>query len=216
MKSFKAFRLDTVNHLLWRNGDRVPIAPKGFDVLAYLVEHAGRVVAQDEILGALWPETFVNPEVLRKYILEIRKALGDRPDHPEFVETLPKRGYRFIAPVFDETKAEPPDLLLSSATEESATEEKVGHETSPSEQGGSSGKPEEENSFAKRSLRKLVIIPTLAMVVAAGLCAYILLARYGRNAPPLNNTSISRAAFCGPEPCQRPGVFRRWTRRTID
>ena len=76
MKSFKTYRLDTVNHLLWRNGERVPLAPKGFDVLAYLVEHAGRVVAQDELLGALWPETFVNPEVLRKYILEIRRALG--------------------------------------------------------------------------------------------------------------------------------------------
>jgi DNA-binding winged helix-turn-helix (wHTH) protein len=48
MKSFKTFRLDTVNHLLWRNGDRVLIAPKGFDVLAYLVQHAGRVVSQDE------------------------------------------------------------------------------------------------------------------------------------------------------------------------
>ncbi|HTF65168.1 MAG TPA: winged helix-turn-helix domain-containing protein, partial [Edaphobacter sp.] len=68
MKSFKTFRLDTANHLLWRNGDRVPTAPKGFDVLAFLVEHAGRVVAHDEILEALCPETHVNPEVLRKYI----------------------------------------------------------------------------------------------------------------------------------------------------
>ena len=107
MKSFKTFRLDTANHLLWRNGDRVPIAPKGFDVLAYLVEHAGRVVTQDEILEALWSETYVNPEILRKYILEIRKALGDRPDKPEFIETLPKRGYRFIAPVLEESGAEP-------------------------------------------------------------------------------------------------------------
>src|SRR5258705_11721772 len=105
MKSFKAFRLDMANHLLWRNGDRVPIAPKGFDVLAYLVEHAGRVVTQGEILEALWPETYVNPEVLRKYILEIWKALGDRPGNPEFIETLPKRGYRFIAPVEDESTA---------------------------------------------------------------------------------------------------------------
>ena len=111
MKSFKTFRLDTANHLLWRNGDRVPIAPKGFDVLAYLVEHAGRVVTQDEILEALWPDTYVNPEVLRKYIQEIRKALGDRPDNPEFIETLPKRGYRFVALVTDENGVEPQDVL---------------------------------------------------------------------------------------------------------
>src|SRR5215472_236944 len=82
MKSFKAFRLDRENHILWRNEDRVPMAPKEFDILAYLVEHAGRVVTQDQILDALWSETYVNPEVLRKYILEIRKTLGDRPENP--------------------------------------------------------------------------------------------------------------------------------------
>ena len=92
VKTFRAFRLDSANHILWRNGGRVPIAPKGFDVLAYLVEHAGRVVTQDEILEALWPETHVNSEVLRKYILEIRKALGDRPDNSEYIETVPKAG----------------------------------------------------------------------------------------------------------------------------
>ena len=108
MKSFKAFRLDMANHILWRDGDRVPIAPKSFDVLAYLIEHAGSVVRQDEILEALWPETYVNPEVLRKYILEIRRALGDRAEHPEFIETLPKRGYRFVAPVVEENATEPP------------------------------------------------------------------------------------------------------------
>jgi DNA-binding winged helix-turn-helix (wHTH) protein len=98
MKSFKAFRLDTANHLLRRNGDRVPITPKAFDVLAYLVERPGRVVTQDEILEAVWSETFVNPEVLRKYILEIRKALGDRPGNPEFIETVPKRDTVLLLP----------------------------------------------------------------------------------------------------------------------
>jgi DNA-binding winged helix-turn-helix (wHTH) protein len=102
MKSFKAFHLDTENHMLWRDGGRVRIPPKSFDVLAYLIGNAGRVVTQEEILEALWPKTSVNPEVLRKYILEIRRTLGDRPENPEFIETLPKRGYRFIASVTDE------------------------------------------------------------------------------------------------------------------
>src|ERR1700736_574942 len=115
MKLFKTFRLDTANHLLWRNGDRVPVAPKAFDVLAYLVEHAGQLVTQDEILEALWPETYVNPEVLRKYILEIRRVLGDRPEKPEFIETVTKRGYRFIAPVTDENSASAPDLSTPDA-----------------------------------------------------------------------------------------------------
>ena len=52
--------------------------PKPFAVLQYLVEHPGRLVTHDQLLGAIWPDTYVQPEVLRRYILEIRRALGDR------------------------------------------------------------------------------------------------------------------------------------------
>lgn len=102
MKAFRAFRLDTLNQCLRRGDERLPMTPKAYDVLRYLVEHPGRLITQDEILEALWPETYVQPEVLRKYILEIRRVLGDRLDHPLFVETIPKRGYQFVAPVCDE------------------------------------------------------------------------------------------------------------------
>ncbi len=104
MKAFGPFRLDTVNHCLWRDEERVSITPKAFDVLRYLVEHSDRLVTQDELLEALWPETYVNPEGIRKYILEIRKALGDRPGQPAFIETIPKRGYQFVAQVTEETQ----------------------------------------------------------------------------------------------------------------
>jgi len=99
MKHFDAFRLDPVNHRLWRGGERVTLAPKAFDVLRYLVQHADRLVTQEEILEALWPDTHVNPEVVKKYVLEVRKALGDRSDRPTFIETFPRRGYQFVAPV---------------------------------------------------------------------------------------------------------------------
>lgn len=102
MKAFLSFRLDTVNQSLFRGQERVPLTPKAFDVLRYLVESAGRLVTQEELLEVVWPETYVNPEVLRKYILEIRKALGDKPEKPEFIETITKRGYRFVAPVSDD------------------------------------------------------------------------------------------------------------------
>ena len=85
MKHFSSFRLDTVNQCLWRGEDRVSLAPKAFDVLRYLVEHGPARNAWDEILEALWPETYVNPEVT-KYILGIRKVLGDRHDKPGFIE----------------------------------------------------------------------------------------------------------------------------------
>jgi DNA-binding winged helix-turn-helix (wHTH) protein/tetratricopeptide (TPR) repeat protein len=99
MKQFQAFRLDAVNHRLWRGDERVPLAPKAFDLLRYLVQHADRLVTQEEILDALWPDVHVNPEVVKKYVLEVRKALGDRSDMPTFIETFPRRGYQFVAPV---------------------------------------------------------------------------------------------------------------------
>ncbi len=98
---FESFRLDYVNQCLWRGDVRVEVKPKPFAVLAYLVTHAGRLVTQDELLAAVWPDTFVQPEVLRQYILEIRRALGDDADRPRFIRTFPKRGYEFIARVSD-------------------------------------------------------------------------------------------------------------------
>ena len=78
------------------------LPPKTFDVLRYLVEHADRLVTQEEILEKLWPGTYVNPEVVKKYVLEIRKVLGDQSSKPAFVATFPRRGYQFIAPVVEE------------------------------------------------------------------------------------------------------------------
>ena len=68
-----------------------------------------------KFLEALWPETYVNPELIKKYILGIRKVLGDQHDKPVFIETFPKRGYQFVAPVRDDTAAELAEV--PSATE---------------------------------------------------------------------------------------------------
>src|SRR6476659_9953747 len=115
MKQFRSFRLDVVNHCLWNGENRVSLTPKAFDVLRYLVEHADRLVTQDEILGALWPDTYVNPEVIKKYILGIRKALGDRREKPEFIETFPRRGYQFVATVSEVSTAAPSEVGLNAA-----------------------------------------------------------------------------------------------------
>ncbi len=117
MKAFRSFRLDPVNQCLWHGGNRVALTPKAFDMLRYLVEHPGRLVTQDEILEALWPETYVNPEIIKKYILEIRKGLGDRHDKPEFIQTFPKRGYQFVAAVSDEVAIGSPDLATAVTRE---------------------------------------------------------------------------------------------------
>src|SRR5262249_45022634 len=105
MKLFHSFRLDSLNQWLWRGEQRVPITPKAFDVLRYLVDHPGRLVTHEEILEALWPDTYVNQEVVKKYILGIRKVLRDRHDKPVFIETIPRRGYQFVAHVIEERAA---------------------------------------------------------------------------------------------------------------
>ena len=187
MKLFKTFRLDTTNHLLWRDGNRVPLAPKAFDVLAYLVEHAGQLVTQDEILEALWSETYVNPEILRKYILEVRKTLGDRPDNPEFIETVPKRGYRFVAPVLEESTVEPPVAATSSAIEQPATEENAGPAAAPSK---------EENSSGRYRLWMLAVLPILTVLAAATIARqHFRVARNRVDATSLRNTSIAVLPF---------------------
>jgi DNA-binding winged helix-turn-helix (wHTH) protein len=114
---FGSFRLDTVSHRLWRGDERVSVTPKAFDVLRYLVEHHDRLVSQREILETLWAGTHVNPEVVKKHILEIRKALGDRSRPPVFIETFPKRGYQFVAPVREAPLGmQPADLRGAPAT----------------------------------------------------------------------------------------------------
>jgi predicted ATPase len=108
MKEFGAFLLDSVNQCLWRCGDgevaeRILLKPKAFAILQYLVDHAGRLVTQEELLDAIWPDTHVQPEVLKRHIFDIRNVLGDDPKSPTYIETLSRRGYQFIAPIRGES-----------------------------------------------------------------------------------------------------------------
>ena len=113
--------------------------------------------------------------------------MGDRPDNPEFIETLPKRGYLFVAPVIDESSAKLPDVPTSHAPEEHATEEKGGPATAPSEEDGSSG---------PHKLWKYAILSVLAVVAAAAIAGrHFLVARKRENAPSLKNISIAVLPF---------------------
>jgi predicted ATPase len=99
MKQFGCFQLDTRNECLWQSGVQIGLTPKPFAVLRYLVENPQRLVTHDELLDKLWPETYVQPQVLRTYVLELRKLLGDSVDSPRFIRTVPGRGYWFLAQV---------------------------------------------------------------------------------------------------------------------
>jgi predicted ATPase/DNA-binding winged helix-turn-helix (wHTH) protein len=111
MREFPPFRLDTVNQCLWRGEgvaeERILLAPKAFAVLRHLVEHPGRLVTHAELFDTLWPKTYVQPEVLKSHIAAIRTVLGDDARKPIFIETLARRGYRFIAAVMEGAAARP-------------------------------------------------------------------------------------------------------------
>ncbi|MGE0681473.1 MAG: AAA family ATPase [Candidatus Binatia bacterium] len=96
---FRPFRLDVANERLWRRSREVSLRPKTFAVLRYLLEHADRLVTKEELLDTVWPDTSVSDVVPLVCIRELRKALGDEVEAPRFIETVPRRGYRFIAPV---------------------------------------------------------------------------------------------------------------------
>ena len=96
---FPPFRLDPVNEQLWREHQLVPLPPKTFAVLRYLVEHAGRLVTREELLKAVWAETRVSDGILKVYIRDLRNVLGDDSQQPRFIETVPRRGHRFIGQV---------------------------------------------------------------------------------------------------------------------
>jgi predicted ATPase/DNA-binding winged helix-turn-helix (wHTH) protein len=108
LKQFGSFTLDTLNECLWRAGVRIALPPKPFAVLRYLVEHPGRLVSHDELLDALWPETYVQPQVLRTYMLDLRRVLDDDARNPRFIQSLTKRGYCFIANVTEGATASTP------------------------------------------------------------------------------------------------------------
>ena len=101
VRRFGIFEFDLVRRELLRNGLRIKLRDQSFLLLAALLEQPGELVTREELRGRLWPDgTFVDfDHSLNAAIKRLRDALGDDPDNPRFIETVPKRGYRFLAPV---------------------------------------------------------------------------------------------------------------------
>jgi Tol biopolymer transport system component/DNA-binding winged helix-turn-helix (wHTH) protein len=96
---FGEFTLDTDQRVLLRDGKRLPLTTKVFDTLLILVENNGRIVEKEELMNRLWPDTFVEDANLTFNIKQLRKSLGDDARNPVYIETIARRGYRFIANV---------------------------------------------------------------------------------------------------------------------
>ncbi|HZR28936.1 MAG TPA: winged helix-turn-helix domain-containing protein [Terriglobales bacterium] len=96
---FGGFRLDTSQRMLTRNGEPLPIKPKSFDALLLFVQNSGRLLEKEELMKALWPESFVEEGNLSQNIFVLRKTLGNDQSGNSFIQTIPRRGYKFVAPV---------------------------------------------------------------------------------------------------------------------
>ncbi len=96
---FGPFRLDAEKSVLWRDGELVPLTPKALGLLAALVEHRGDVVSKEELLGRVWPDAAVEEANLSVAVSALRKVLDPRPEGGSYIQTVPRRGYRFDAKV---------------------------------------------------------------------------------------------------------------------
>ncbi len=96
---FGPWRLDAAQHLLFHQGAHVPLQPKAFEILLALVERPGEVVSKEELMESVWPDTFVEEINLTKNISVLRKALANGDGTQDYIQTIPKRGYRFVAAV---------------------------------------------------------------------------------------------------------------------
>jgi predicted ATPase/DNA-binding winged helix-turn-helix (wHTH) protein len=97
--SFGPFRFDETNECLWQGSQPIPLRPKAFAVLKYLITHKGVLVTKQQLLHDVWPNTYVSDAVLKDCIRQLRQVLNDDAKAPQFIETSHRRGYRFIASV---------------------------------------------------------------------------------------------------------------------
>jgi|GEM_PF-663385 len=96
---FGPYQFDLGRRVLTRAGESIPLTPKATEILVMLLANAGQLVEKDELLKEVWPDTFVEESNLAQNIFTLRKALGDDKTEPRYIETIAKRGYRFVAPV---------------------------------------------------------------------------------------------------------------------
>src|ERR1043165_8018949 len=96
---FGPYQLDPSKRILTREGEGIPLTPKATDILIVLVKQAGQLVEKDELLKEVWPDTFVEEANLSQNVFTLRRALGDDRAEPRYIETVARRGYRFLAAV---------------------------------------------------------------------------------------------------------------------
>lgn len=178
--AFGPFIVDVDSRRLLRDGQIIPLAPKAFDTLLALVENSGRVMEKSELLRLIWPDTFVEEINLTVHISALRKAIGESRDEQQYIETIPKRGYRFIAPVSKSMGKANGNRVSNGSAQENAFE--AGDEAAASH-------PPASISSAISSRWKSVpwlLVIVAGLVIAVGALIYFLIA--GRETKPASTS----------------------------
>jgi len=188
---FGEFTVDGDQKVLLRNGTPRPLPPKIFDTLLILVENAGRLVGKDDLMNRLWPDTFVEETNLTFNIQQLRKSLGDDARQPRFIETVSRRGYRFIAPV---------DKLLS---ENKITVAHAGNTSGnvdrrePVTAGGESALAavHEKTVITGARLRNILLLAAAVVVVFGAVGGWFIWSRSKRPQPSVNKLMLAVLPF---------------------
>ena len=169
-----------------RDGQPVTLPPKDLETLLVLVENAGHIVEKEELLEKVWPGVFIEEGNLARHVFNLRQALGDTADGRPYIETIPRRGYRFVATVRERWE-EVPELIVRERTKSTVIVE------------------EEEETDVRTGIlpaispSKLAIISVLAIIVI-GYSSYYLRNRADRSEEP------SGQPFAGTELARRPSI----------
>jgi DNA-binding winged helix-turn-helix (wHTH) protein/tetratricopeptide (TPR) repeat protein len=167
--------MDLEDRQLAREGEVLPLTARAFDLLATLVERRGHVVTKDELFESVWAGSFVEESNLTVTVSALRRALGDRPTDAHYIETVPKRGYRFVAPV-----REASEELMERTPPDDAT-----HERQPAR------RPLARRPLARRPLARRAALAGACVLLLLGLAAYTL----SDGDPPRTERTDARAAY---------------------
>jgi len=187
---FGPFVLNPAEHTLLRHGEPFPLRPKVFDTLLVLVKNSGHLVEKDELMRAVWPGQFVEEGNLNKTISMLRQALGESAEGNHFIETVPKRGYRFIAPVRERVDESSEIIFEQSGVSRTVEISEYSHDA------GDDLRPARALPAAKppasvwRSTRAVALLAVL-LVAATAVFAYFALARRTK---PLDKSQIKSIA----------------------
>jgi DNA-binding winged helix-turn-helix (wHTH) protein/TolB-like protein/Flp pilus assembly protein TadD len=187
---FGRFRVKSEERVLLRERELVPLTPKAFDILLTLLENDGRIVHKEDLMKKVWPNTFVEEGNLTQNVSLLRKALGESANGPQFIETVPRRGYRFVAPVSkinvtnSEQLREIPNSPLPPNVPSSLTEE-----ASPASR---------KSELETRNLKLETVsrrVPAIALTLAAVLATVVGIAYLGgRDKAGASTTAIQSIA----------------------